>query len=42
VRHWGQIGTQGQVLVEIFTNEIEAGLALEAATQEAEEGHEAL
>jgi predicted DNA-binding WGR domain protein len=30
VRNWGRIGTNGQVLVEIFTNELEAGKALEA------------
>jgi predicted DNA-binding WGR domain protein len=30
VRNWGRIGTNGQELVEVFTNEIEAGEALEA------------
>jgi predicted DNA-binding WGR domain protein len=30
VRNWGRIGTKGQELVEIHTDEIEAGQALEA------------
>jgi predicted DNA-binding WGR domain protein len=30
VRNWGRIGTNGQELVEVFANEIEAGEALEA------------
>ncbi len=30
VRNWGRIGTNGQVLVETFDSEIEAGEALEA------------
>jgi len=33
VRHWGRIGTHGQELVEIHTNEIEAGKALEAVAR---------
>jgi predicted DNA-binding WGR domain protein len=30
VRNWGRIGTNGQELVEIYDNEVEAGVALEA------------
>jgi predicted DNA-binding WGR domain protein len=30
VRNWGRIGANGQALVEVFANEIEAGEALEA------------
>ncbi len=30
VRNWGRIGIRGQELVEIHTDEVEAGLALEA------------
>jgi predicted DNA-binding WGR domain protein len=30
VRNWGRIGTNGQELVEVFPDEIEAGQALEA------------
>jgi predicted DNA-binding WGR domain protein len=30
VRNWGRIGTNGQQLVEVFADEIEAGAALEA------------
>jgi predicted DNA-binding WGR domain protein len=30
VHHWGRIGTNGQELVEIHTDEIEASKALEA------------
>jgi predicted DNA-binding WGR domain protein len=30
VRNWGRIGTNGQELVEVFADEIEAGQALEA------------
>jgi predicted DNA-binding WGR domain protein len=30
VRNWGRIGTNGQELVEIFADEVEAGHALEA------------
>jgi predicted DNA-binding WGR domain protein len=30
VRNWGRIGTNGQVLVETFASEEEAGQALEA------------
>ena len=33
VRNWGRIGTRGQELVEIHTDEIEAGQALEALAQ---------
>jgi predicted DNA-binding WGR domain protein len=33
VRNWGRIGTTGQELVEIYDNEIAAGLALEAVAQ---------
>jgi predicted DNA-binding WGR domain protein len=33
VRNWGRIGTTGQELVEIHTDEIAAGQALEAAAQ---------
>jgi predicted DNA-binding WGR domain protein len=29
VRTWGQIGTNGRELAEVFTDEIEAGAALE-------------
>jgi predicted DNA-binding WGR domain protein len=30
VRNWGRIGTNGQEMVEMFSNELEAGQALEA------------
>jgi predicted DNA-binding WGR domain protein len=30
VRNWGRIGTNGQELAEIYDNEVEAGVALEA------------
>jgi predicted DNA-binding WGR domain protein len=30
VRNWGRIGTTGHELVEVYTSELEAGLALEA------------
>ncbi|MBM6584310.1 WGR domain-containing protein [Microvirga sp. BT689] len=30
VRNWGRIGSNGQELVEVFPNELEAGQALEA------------
>lgn len=30
VRSWGRIGTNGQELVEVFADELEAGEALEA------------
>jgi predicted DNA-binding WGR domain protein len=33
VRNWGRIGTNGQELVEVFADEIEAGRALEALAQ---------
>ena len=33
VRNWGRIGTNGQELVEVFADEIEAGKALEALAQ---------
>jgi predicted DNA-binding WGR domain protein len=33
VRNWGQIGTNGQELVEVFANEAEAGQALEAVAR---------
>jgi predicted DNA-binding WGR domain protein len=33
VRNWGRIGTNGQEKVEIYDNEIAAGLALEAVAQ---------
>ena len=33
VRNWGRIGTNGQELVEIFADEIEAGKALEAVAR---------
>jgi predicted DNA-binding WGR domain protein len=33
VRNWGRIGTKGQELVEIHTDETEAGKALEAIAQ---------
>ena len=33
VRNWGRIGTNGQELVEIFADEIEAGQALEAVAR---------
>jgi predicted DNA-binding WGR domain protein len=33
VRNWGRIGTNGQELVEVFADEIEAGQALEAIAQ---------
>jgi predicted DNA-binding WGR domain protein len=29
-RNWGRIGTNGQEMVEMFSNELEAGQALEA------------
>jgi predicted DNA-binding WGR domain protein len=33
VRNWGRIGTNGQELVEVLANEIEAGEALEAVAR---------
>ena len=33
VRNWGRIGTNGQEMVEIFADEIEAGKALEAVAR---------
>jgi predicted DNA-binding WGR domain protein len=33
VRNWGRISTKGQEMVEVFADEIEAGLALEAIAQ---------
>ncbi|WP_245439884.1 WGR domain-containing protein [Microvirga aerophila] len=33
VRNWGRIGTNGQELVEEFSDEIEAGQALEAVAR---------
>jgi predicted DNA-binding WGR domain protein len=33
VRNWGRIGTNGQELVEVFADELEAGEALEALAQ---------
>jgi predicted DNA-binding WGR domain protein len=33
VRNWGQIGTNGQELVEAFATEAEAGRALEVIAQ---------
>jgi predicted DNA-binding WGR domain protein len=33
VRNWGRIGTHGQELVEVFADELEAGLVLEAIAQ---------
>ena len=33
VRHWGRIGSNGQEIVEIFADEREAGLALEAVAR---------
>jgi predicted DNA-binding WGR domain protein len=33
VRNWGRIGTNGQEMVEIHEDEIEAGKALEAIAQ---------
>ncbi len=33
VRNWGRIGTAGQELVQIHTDEIAAGQALEAVAQ---------
>jgi predicted DNA-binding WGR domain protein len=33
VRNWGRIGTNGQEMVEIFADEIEAGQALEAVAK---------
>ena len=33
VRNWGRIGTNGQELVEVFPDEIEAGQALEAVAR---------
>lgn len=33
VRSWGRIGTNGQEMVEIFADELEAGQALEALAQ---------
>jgi predicted DNA-binding WGR domain protein len=33
VRNWGRIGTNGQELVEVFSTEEEAGLALEAVAR---------
>jgi predicted DNA-binding WGR domain protein len=33
VRNWGRIGTNGQEMVEIHNNELEAGKALEAVAR---------
>jgi predicted DNA-binding WGR domain protein len=33
VRNWGRIGTNGQELVEVFPDELEAGEALEAVAR---------
>jgi predicted DNA-binding WGR domain protein len=33
VRNWGRIGTNGQELVEVFADEIEAGQALEVVAR---------
>jgi predicted DNA-binding WGR domain protein len=33
VRNWGRIGSNGQELVELFANELEAGEALEAVAR---------
>jgi predicted DNA-binding WGR domain protein len=33
VRNWGRIGTNGQELVEVFPDKLEAGQALEALAQ---------
>jgi predicted DNA-binding WGR domain protein len=33
VRNWGRIGTNGQEMVEIFADELEAGQALEAVAR---------
>jgi predicted DNA-binding WGR domain protein len=33
VRNWGRIGTNGQELVQVFADEIEAGQALETVAQ---------
>jgi predicted DNA-binding WGR domain protein len=33
VRNWGRIGTNGQELVEIFADELEAGEALETVAR---------
>jgi predicted DNA-binding WGR domain protein len=33
VRNWSRIGTNGQELVEVFADELEAGEALEALAQ---------
>jgi predicted DNA-binding WGR domain protein len=39
VRNWGRIGTNGQELVEVFANEIEAGEALEAVARVKRRGY---
>ena len=33
VRNWGRIGTNGQEMVEVFADELEAGEALEAVAK---------
>jgi predicted DNA-binding WGR domain protein len=33
MRNWGRIGTNGQEMVEIFADELEAGEALEAVAK---------
>ena len=33
VRNWGRIGTTGRELVEVFADELDAGLALEAVAR---------
>ena len=33
VRNWGRIGTNGQEMVEIFADELDAGQALEAVAR---------
>ena len=33
VRNWGRIGTTGREMVEVFADELEAGLALEAVAR---------
>jgi predicted DNA-binding WGR domain protein len=42
VRNWGRIGTNGQELVEIFADELEAGEALETVARAKRRGYQDL
>jgi predicted DNA-binding WGR domain protein len=39
VRNWGRIGTTGREMVEVFADELEAGLALEAVARAKRRGY---